>query len=53
VLAGLESGEGTASLLLNDRALYEGLVRLSGSVDEILLDIKANPRRYIPSIRVF
>lgn len=43
----LDSEEGTAHLLLKDRRLYDDLRRTSGSLDELIADIRANPRKYI------
>jgi phospholipid/cholesterol/gamma-HCH transport system substrate-binding protein len=46
-MAGLERGEGTAGKLLRDSLLYNDLRGLVGQVDSVLVDLKANPRKYI------
>jgi len=43
----LESGDGTLQLLLRDRALYDDLRKTADDVDELVNDIRANPRKYI------
>jgi phospholipid/cholesterol/gamma-HCH transport system substrate-binding protein len=53
VLRKLENGEGTAGLLLNDASLFDSMVRLSEEIEEIVIDLKTNPKRYMPSVRVF
>lgn len=47
VITRLESGNGTASKLLNDPALYDDFRALVQQADSLLADIKANPRKYI------
>ncbi|MCQ2194666.1 MAG: MlaD family protein [Paludibacteraceae bacterium] len=43
----VNSGEGTVGLLLNDRTLYDNLANTAGSANTLLVDLKANPRRYV------
>ncbi len=43
----IESGEGSIGLLLNDEKLYDNLNNASKNLDELLLDMKARPGRYI------
>lgn len=50
--AQLEQPNSTLGLLLNDRGLYDNLNATVNSLDSLLVDIKANPKRYI-SIKVF
>lgn len=50
--AELEQPNSTLGLLLNDRGLYDNLNATVNSLDSLLVDIKANPKRYI-SIKVF
>jgi phospholipid/cholesterol/gamma-HCH transport system substrate-binding protein len=47
ILATLESGEGTASKLLNDPGLYDEVRSLVRRVDTLTAEFKANPRRFI------
>jgi phospholipid/cholesterol/gamma-HCH transport system substrate-binding protein len=47
VLDKIDKGEGSLGLLLNDRALYDKLEQSSKDLDELLLDIKKNPKRYV------
>jgi phospholipid/cholesterol/gamma-HCH transport system substrate-binding protein len=43
----LESGEGSAGQLLNDKALYDNLVTSAESLDALLTDLKEHPKRYV------
>ena len=43
----INNGGGTMSLLLNDRKLYDGLNSTVGDADKLLIDLKANPKRYV------
>jgi phospholipid/cholesterol/gamma-HCH transport system substrate-binding protein len=47
IIDGLESGEGSAGQLLNDKALYDNLVTSSESLDALLTDLKEHPKRYV------
>ena len=47
LLAGIERGEGNAGKLLRDTLLYSDLRKVVTQVDSVLLDLKANPRKYI------
>ncbi|TQD40214.1 MlaD family protein [Haloflavibacter putidus] len=47
VAAKLENGEGTAGKLLNDDTAYENLERATKQMEELLQDIKLNPKRYV------
>ncbi|MDE6534650.1 MAG: MlaD family protein [Muribaculaceae bacterium] len=48
----LQEPNSTLGLMLNDRGLYDNLNATVNSLDSLLVDIKANPKRYI-SIKVF
>jgi phospholipid/cholesterol/gamma-HCH transport system substrate-binding protein len=50
----LDTEDGTARLLLEDRALYDDLRRAAGNLDDLVNDIRTNPRKYINlQIKVF
>lgn len=48
----IDSGEGTMGRLLNDRQMYTGLIQTIGSLEALLDDVKAHPKRYI-NVTVF
>lgn len=43
----LTSKDNSMGLLLNDKSLYESLFRTSRSADSLMIDLKANPKRYV------
>jgi phospholipid/cholesterol/gamma-HCH transport system substrate-binding protein len=43
----INKGEGSLGLLVNDKALYDNLQKSSVSLDELLKDLKAHPKRYV------
>lgn len=43
----LSSGDGTLQLLAEDRRLYDDLCKTANNLDDLVNDIKANPRKYI------
>ena len=47
ILAKVDSGGGTAAMLINDPGLYNDLRRLTTRLDSLTADFKKNPRRYI------
>jgi phospholipid/cholesterol/gamma-HCH transport system substrate-binding protein len=47
ILTKAESGEGSIAKLLNDPSLYNDLRRTVARVDSILIDLMANPRKYL------
>lgn len=49
----LNSTNSTLGLLLNDASLYHNLNNCAADVDTLLLDIKKQPKRYIPPIKIF
>jgi phospholipid/cholesterol/gamma-HCH transport system substrate-binding protein len=53
LLAALESGDGTLGQLLTDQELYEGLLKLLVDVQAVVSELRENPRKYVPPIRVF
>lgn len=46
-LANINSSDGTLGLLTNDRKMYDNLLKLSTSMDELMIDLKKHPGRYI------
>lgn len=49
----LNSSNSSLGLLLNDPGLYNNLNNSAAHVDSILIDLKKQPKRYIPSIKIF
>lgn len=47
VLNNVESGKGSLGLLIKDEKLYNELKKASTDLDDLLLDIKNNPKRYV------
>lgn len=47
LLTQINSGEGTAGKLINDEELYNNLLAATASLDSLLVDVKANPSRYV------
>ena len=45
--------DNSVGLLLNDRKIYDNLDNATTTIDSILIDVKKNPRRYIPPINIF
>jgi phospholipid/cholesterol/gamma-HCH transport system substrate-binding protein len=43
----IESGEGTLGQLVNDTTLYEQIKKTTQHVDDLILDIKKNPKKYL------
>ena len=43
----VESGDGSLSKLLNDPALYDDIRRVAFRIDSLIIDFKANPRKYL------
>ena len=52
LMANLQNGEGSAGKLLRDEELYDRTNSLLTSFEELVRDIKANPKRYI-NVKVF
>tara|TARA_R110000868_G_scaffold293002_4_gene553505 strand:- start:2138 stop:3100 length:963 start_codon:yes stop_codon:yes gene_type:complete len=47
ILANLEKGEGSMGKLLKDEALYNNLKGASSQLEQLLEDMKLNPKRYV------
>ncbi|MGZ5242738.1 MAG: MlaD family protein [Bacteroidia bacterium] len=47
IVSKIERGEGSVGLLMNDDKLYENLRNASKNLDKLVIDLKANPGRYI------
>ncbi len=47
IVSKIEKGEGSVGLLMNDRKLYDNLQSASKNMDRLMVDLKANPGRYI------
>ncbi len=52
VIAKINKGQGSLGLLLNNDSLYKNLNNSAADLDKLLIDLKANPKRYV-SISVF
>ncbi|MEW6051644.1 MAG: MlaD family protein [Candidatus Zixiibacteriota bacterium] len=50
----LDNEDGTARLLLEDRALYDDLRKAAANLDDLINDIRTNPRKYVSlQVKVF
>lgn len=47
ILEKINNSEGSLGLMVNDKALYNNLADASKSLDELLSDLKAQPKRYV------
>jgi phospholipid/cholesterol/gamma-HCH transport system substrate-binding protein len=52
ILTKIENGEGTLGKLNTNDTLYQNLQHSIGNLDELIKDIKANPKRYL-NVTVF
>jgi phospholipid/cholesterol/gamma-HCH transport system substrate-binding protein len=52
VISGIQNGEGSLGKLAKDEQLYQNLNQASANLNNLLIDLKANPKRYI-NISVF
>jgi phospholipid/cholesterol/gamma-HCH transport system substrate-binding protein len=43
----VKNGKGTLGALLNDRQMYDNLNSASKNLDALMIDLKANPKRYV------
>ncbi|MCY1525597.1 hypothetical protein D9M68_605810 [compost metagenome] len=47
VVNDLKGGKGTLGMLLNDEEMYKNLTNASKNLDNLMIDLKANPKRYV------
>lgn len=47
ILDGVNNGKGTAGKLMNDDALYNNLVGMSQELEELMREMKLNPKRFV------
>lgn len=47
ILVSINTSEGTAGMLLKDKALYESLTQASANLSSLLENLQANPKRYV------
>ena len=47
IVGKINNGEGTLGLLVNDTKMYDNLNNASKSLDNLMIDLKANPKRYV------
>ncbi|MXV15258.1 MlaD family protein [Hufsiella ginkgonis] len=43
----INSGEGSIGMLINDKQLYNNLNNSAADLDKLMIDLKANPKRYV------
>ncbi len=47
IIERLNSGEGSAGMILNDNKLYDNLVNSSEALESLLSDLKSHPKKYV------
>ncbi len=47
IIKRLNSGEGSAGMILNDNKLYDNLVNSSEALEALLSDLKSHPKKYV------
>ena len=47
ILTKINNGQGTLGKIVNDQQLYDNLTATSHDLDELMKDLKANPKRYV------
>ncbi|MCY3598908.1 MAG: MlaD family protein [Gemmatimonadetes bacterium] len=53
ILGRIEVGEGAVGQLIGDETLYEELLKVVVDLNAFLVEVRANPGKFIPPIRVF
>ncbi len=49
----MNTPDNNVGLMLNDRELYDNINNITLGIDSIVLELKKNPKKYIPSIKIF
>ena len=52
IVSNINSGKGSLGQLINDPQMYNNLNSAAGNLDKLMIDLKANPKRYV-SFSVF
>jgi phospholipid/cholesterol/gamma-HCH transport system substrate-binding protein len=47
LLVGIEQGKGSLGKLVNDDAMYNNLTNVSKELEELLREMKINPKRFV------
>lgn len=47
MVSGLKDGKGSLGKLLNDDEMYKNLANAAKNLDNLMIDLKANPKRYV------
>ncbi len=47
IVSKINTGEGSLGMLINDKKLYSELSRSAENLDKLMIDLKANPKRYV------
>lgn len=53
LLAAIEAGDGSIGRLVTDESLYEELLKTIVDLNAFLQDVRANPKKFMPTIKVF
>jgi phospholipid/cholesterol/gamma-HCH transport system substrate-binding protein len=47
IVGDIKSGKGSLGALINDKQMYDNLNNASKNLDALMIDLKANPGRYV------
>jgi phospholipid/cholesterol/gamma-HCH transport system substrate-binding protein len=47
MIADIKAGKGSIGKLINDEQMYQNLNNASKNLDALMIDLKANPKRYV------
>lgn len=53
LLAALQAGHGTLGQLMTDQQMYDQMLKLLVDVQTVVRELRENPRKYVPPIKVF